>query len=69
MDNTDNCNKTESCKFGCLGYAYIPVQQFDERNTYSAEDALKNASLFPELVITMSEYGKKCTALGGVNNG
>ena len=66
MDNMDNCKNAESCQFGCVGYAYVPVQQYNEKNVYSAGDALKNASLFPELVITMQEYGQKCTALGGL---
>ena len=56
----------ENCKFGCIGYAYVPVQHFNEENVFSAENALKNASLFPELVISMKEYGNTCTAVGGI---
>ncbi len=52
---------TPSC--GCVGYAYVPVQQLDE--ICSAENALKNGSLFPELVLTIDEYGKVCKQKGG----
>lgn len=52
------------CFFGCIGYAYVPVQTLDKVNT--AEKALENASLFPELTITMNDYGNTCTQLGGV---
>ena len=55
---------TDSCLFGCIGYAYIPMQTLEK--TYSPEEALKHASLFPELVINMNEYGKVCTKTGGV---
>jgi len=54
----------DSCLFGCIGYAYVPVQTLGK--TYCPEDALKNASLFPELVLDMKEYGTLCTKLGGV---
>lgn len=60
MDNSENC------KFGCIGYAYVPIQQFDEKNVFSSQDALENASLFPELVITLEQYGNSCTKQGGI---
>jgi len=47
---------------GCLGYGYVPIQQL--KNIFSAEDALKAGSLFPELVLTIEEYGKVCKAGG-----
>lgn len=43
---------------GCVGYGYVPIQQLN--TIYSAEDALKQGSLFPELVLTIEEYGKVC---------
>lgn len=49
---------------GCLGYGYVPVQQL--RDIFSAEDALKAGSLFPELVLTIEEYGKVCKAGGNL---
>lgn len=52
---------------GCVGYAYIPPQQLNE--VFCAEDALKNASLFPELVLTMCEYGNTCKQKGVCQNG
>ena len=48
--------KQEYC--GCVGYGYVPVQQLN--TVYSAEDALENGSVFPELVLTIEEYGKVC---------
>lgn len=57
MDNNN-------CKCGCIGYAYVPIQELNE--IFCPEEALNQASLFPELVITMEEYGKICTQCGGV---
>ena len=34
------------------------MQELD--SMYDAEDALENGSLFPELVLTIDEYGKVC---------
>lgn len=51
------------CECGCLGYGYVPVQEFS--TAFSAEDALKKGSLFPELVLTIEEYGKVCKGCGG----
>ncbi len=59
MENNENCICT------CVGYAFVPIQCYNEKNVFSAEDALKNASLFPELVLTMKEYGNTCKASGG----
>ena len=50
--------KQEYC--GCVGYGYVTVQQLN--TVYSAEDALENGSIFPELVLTIEEYGKVCKA-------
>ena len=43
---------------GCIGYGYVPVQEL--KNVFDAADALENGSLFPELVLTIEEYGKVC---------
>lgn len=51
-----------SCECGCLGYGYVPVQQLS--TIFRAEDAFKNGSLFPELVLTIEEYGKVCKGCG-----
>ena len=50
MEMNNNC--------GCLGYGYVPVQQL--ATVFNAEEALENGSLFPELVLTIEEYGKVC---------
>ncbi len=52
----------KSCECGCLGYGYVPIQQLD--TIFSAEDALLKGSLFPELVLTIEEYGKICKGCG-----
>lgn len=60
-ENNDNvCNK--SC-CGCVGYAYIPVQEFTD--SYLPCKALLNGTLFPELDLDINEYGKVCKDLGG----
>lgn len=50
---------------GCIGYGYVPPQQLN--TIYSAEDALSRGSLFPELVLTIDEYGKICKSRGNKN--
>ncbi len=54
---------TNSGTCRCIGYGFVPLQQLD--TTYTAEDAIENGSLFPELVLTIDEYGKICK--GGVS--
>lgn len=56
MESTRDC--------GCIGYGYVPIQEL--KDLFSAEDALKKGSLFPELVLTIEEYGKVCKAGGEV---
>ena len=51
MENDNNC-------MNCIGYAFVPVQYLDKTNT--PEKALEQASLFPELTMTINEYGKVC---------
>lgn len=40
-----------------VGYAFVPVQKLGE--ILSPEEGLRKGSIFPELVIPMSEYGPK----------
>jgi len=40
-----------------VGYAYVPVQFFEE--IYSPEEALANGTAFPELNLSVSVYGPK----------
>lgn len=54
---------SQATKFGCVGYAFVPVQKLT--NVYSVADALKRGTLFPELDLTISEYGKVCKSNGG----
>ena len=47
---------------GCVGYGYVPIQQLD--TIYNAKDALQQGSLFPELALTIEQYGKVCKSGG-----
>lgn len=59
------CTNNSGCV--CVGYAYIPIQQLEK--TYTAEEALEKATLFPELSLTIKEYGYVCKQTGGCDNG
>ena len=48
---------------GCVGYAYVPVQFLNE--VYSPNEGLCNGTIFPELHLTICEYGKVCKENGG----
>ena len=61
IDMAENSCCTNGCI--CVGYAYVPPQRLEE--TFSPEEALCMGSLFPELVLTMCEYGKVCKQEGG----
>ena len=50
------------CEFGCLGYGYVPFQQLN--SVFCPDEALQNGSVFPELVLTIDEYGKICKSKG-----
>lgn len=49
---------------GCVGYAFVPVQRLE--SVYDCKEALERGTLFPELDLTMDEYGKVCKQVGGV---
>jgi hypothetical protein len=60
-------NQTPSCPLdgcGCVGYAYVPIQYLD--TVYSACESLENGTVFPELKLTIDEYGKVCKKTGGI---
>lgn len=48
---------------GCVGYAFVPVQTLNEIN--EPTKALKTGTIFPELELTIEEYGKVCKEEGG----
>ena len=52
--NTNICQR--QCR--CVGYAYVPVQNMND--VYPPSTALRQGSIFPELVLTIDEYGKVC---------
>ena len=49
---------------GCLGYGYVPVQTMED--IYDCCAALDNGTIFPELALDITEYGKVCKKWGGV---
>lgn len=59
MENSQNCgcNASNAC-VGCVGYAYVPVQEMDE--TYCPLTGLMQGTIFPELDLNINEYGKVC---------
>lgn len=57
MENSNSC--------GCIGYGYVPVQQL--KSVYNPAEALASGSVFPELVLSIEEYGKVCKS-GGMTN-
>lgn len=62
-------SENNSCSYnpcGCVGYGYVPEQTFD--TSYDACTALEQGSLFPELNLSISEYGKVCKHSGGECN-
>ena len=61
----NNTNHSVCC--GCVGYAYVPVQELND--FYESCEALCRGTIFPELDLTMCEYGKVCKGTGGLMNG
>ena len=61
-NNTNCCQTHENC--GCVGYAYVPIQTLCD--TYDVSTALTQGTLFPELDLTIDEYGKVCHRMGGI---
>ncbi len=60
-NNVGNTTSMMCC--GCVGYAYVPVQFLDE--LYGVSKALTQGTIFPELDLSIDEYGKVCK--GGVS--
>ena len=54
MENMLNC--------GCVGYGYVPIQKLN--SVFNPAEALCKGSVFPELVLTIEEYGKVCKSGG-----
>ena len=59
--NNGSCCMNMSC--GCVGYGYVPVQELSD--VYNVDTALCNGTLFPELDLSICEYGKVCKGHGG----
>jgi hypothetical protein len=49
---------------GCVGYGYVPPQTLE--SVYeNPETALDRGTLFPELDLSIEEYGSVCNRTGG----
>lgn len=60
-ENNIGCDINKYC--GCLGYAYVPIQEL--ATTYDVSTALTEGTIFPELNLNIDEYGKVCHKQGG----
>lgn len=60
--NNNTCPCSKNC--GCVGYAYVPIQMLN--TVYEPEKALMQGTNFPELDLSIEEYGKVCKAEGGI---
>lgn len=56
-------DESEKCVCGCVGYGYVPIQELN--CTYDDSTALSRGSLFPELDLSIDEYGSICKGMGG----
>lgn len=63
MENLYPSCPTHNC--GCVGYAYVPVQTLYD--VYSVCRALEQGTIFPELDLSIEEYGKVCKMVGEAN--
>ncbi len=63
-DKTFNFCPLNGC--GCVGYAYVPYQQLN--TVYSPQEGLCAGTVFPELNLSICEYGKICKEIGGAAN-
>lgn len=57
-------NDNGGCMCGCVGYAYVPWQMIGE--VTCPEKALCSGTAFPELELTIDEYGNVCKKEGEV---
>ena len=60
MENNYDMTSPFSC--GCVGYAYVPVQNLTD--TYAVDTALCQGTVFPELDLSICEYGAVCKKEG-----
>lgn len=63
MNNCINNHPADnSFVYKCVGYAYVPWQVLGE--TFTPEKGLGCGTVFPELSLTIDEYGYICKAGG-----
>lgn len=60
MENSYESISPLAC--GCVGYAYVPIQTLSD--SYDVCTALCRGTVFPELDLTMCEYGTICKKEG-----
>lgn len=64
LEKNENTSSVR-CESGgfCVGYGFVPVQNMGD--VYSSSEALAAGTVFPELALTIDEYGAVCKATGG----
>lgn len=64
LEKNENTSSVR-CESGgfCVGYGFVPVQNMGD--VYSPSEALAAGTVFPELALTIDEYGVVCKATGG----
>lgn len=60
VENMCDMNNDKLC--GCVGYGYVPWQGINE--VYCADKGLCRGTIFPELDLTIDEYGSVCKRKG-----
>ncbi len=65
-------HETRPIRMPLVGYAYVPVQQAEVRNLFSAEEGLENGTIFPILNKPLGVYGNQVNGdeifRGGMQN-
>ena len=74
MAENNNCMCRKSCRnnmiedrgCGCVGYGYVPVQEMED--VYGTDKAIIRGTVFPELDLSICEYGCVCKQWGGTDD-
>lgn len=62
MEAEKPCTQGIAC--GCIGYAYVPIQKLTTIYE-NADTALSRGTIFPDLDLSICEYGSVCKKQGG----
>ncbi len=52
-------HETQPIAMPMVGYAYVPMQMAEMRNLFSAEEGLRQGTIFPILAKPLGVYGKQ----------